>query len=95
MGIHSYGHEMTPHHHPAKPASSNQTPDIKLTPREVDVLRLLTKGLTNKEIGDKLNIGLTTVISHRKNITEKVGIKSASGLAIFAVMHGYVEADSI
>jgi FixJ family two-component response regulator len=42
-----------------------------------------------------LNISLTTVISHRKNITEKLGIKSVSGLAIYAVMHGYVEADRI
>ena len=51
--------------------------------------------LINKEIADKLNISLTTVISHRKNITEKLGIKSVSGLTIYAVMHGYVEADRI
>jgi len=56
---------------------------------------LITKGLINKEIADKLNISLTTVISHRKNITEKLGIKSVSGLTIYAVMHGYVEADRI
>mgnify|MGYP000121560979 FL=1 len=49
----------------------------------------------NKEIADKLNISLTTVISHRKNITEKLGIKSVAGLTIYAVMHGYVEADRI
>ena len=48
-----------------------------------------------KEIADKLNISLTTVISHRKNITEKLGIKSVAGLTIYAVMHGYVEADRI
>ena len=67
----------------------------ELSAREIEVLVLLTKGLINKEIADKLNIGLTTVITHRKNITEKLGIKSISGLTIYAVMNGYVEADRI
>ena len=66
-----------------------------LSAREIEVLVLITKGLINKEIADKLNIGLTTVITHRKNITEKLGIKSVSGLTIYAVMNGYVEADRI
>lgn len=66
-----------------------------LSSREIEVLTLLTKGLINKEIADKLNISLTTVITHRKNISEKLGIKSVSGLTIYAVLHGYVEADRI
>ena len=67
----------------------------ELSAREIEVLVLITKGLINKEIADKLNIGLTTVITHRKNITEKLGIKSVSDLTIYAVMNGYVEADRI
>lgn len=67
----------------------------ELSAREIEVLVLITKGLINKEIADKLNIGLTTVITHRKNITEKLGIKSVSGLTIYSVMNGYVEADRI
>ena len=67
----------------------------ELSAREIEVLVLITKGLINKEIADKLNIGLTTVITHRKNITEKLGIKSVSGLTIYAVMNGYVQADRI
>ena len=67
----------------------------ELSAREIEVLVLITKGLIYKEIADKLNIGLTTVITHRKNITEKLGIKSVSGLTIYAVMNGYVEADRI
>ena len=67
----------------------------ELSASEIEVLVLITKGLINKEIADKLNIGLTTVITHRKNITEKLGIKSVSGLTIYAVMNGYVEADRI
>lgn len=66
-----------------------------LSAREIEVLILVTKGLINKEIADKLNISLTTVISHRKNITEKLGIKSVSGLTIYAVMNGYVSPDRI
>ena len=60
-----------------------------------DMPPMITKGLINKEIADKLNISLTTVITHRKNITEKLGIKSVSGLTIYAVMNGYIEADRI
>lgn len=65
-----------------------------LTPREMDVLALIVKGLINKEIADKLNIGLTTVITHRKHIMAKLGIRSTSGLAVYAVMNGYVDPDS-
>lgn len=91
MALRSYGHS---HGRPGPPMTQ-QTAEHLLSPREIEVLVLLTKGLINKEIAEKLNISLTTVISHRKNITEKLGIKSVSGLAIYAVMHGYVEAGSI
>lgn len=69
--------------------------DKELSAREIEVLTLVCKGYINKEIAEKLNISLTTVITHRKNITEKLGIKSVSGLTMYAVMNGYVEADSI
>lgn len=81
------------HGHPHRPESNPD--EHELSPREIEVLVLLTKGLINKEIADRLNISLTTVISHRKNITEKLGIKSVSGLTIYAVLHGYIEADRI
>lgn len=69
--------------------------DRNLSAREIEVLVLVSKGYINKEIADKLSISLTTVITHRKNITEKLGIKSVSGLTMYAVMNGYVEADRI
>ena len=75
---------------PVMPAS-----DDDLSVREIDVLRLVTQGYINKEIAEKLNISLTTVISHRKNITEKLCIRSVSGLTIYAVMNGYIDADRI
>ena len=66
-----------------------------LSQRELDVLRLVALGLLNKEIADKLNISLNTVLSHRKNITAKLGIKSVSGLIFYCITHGYISADEI
>lgn len=66
-----------------------------LSEREIDVLKLLATGLSNKEIADKLNISIHTVISHRKNITQKTCIKSVSGLTIFAVVQKLISTDSI
>ena len=88
ISLRRYGHRPNAH-----PAVSNTEHD--LSPREIEVLVLVTKGYINKEIAERLNISLTTVISHRKNITEKLGIKSVSALAIYAVMHGYVNPDSV
>ena len=66
-----------------------------LSNRELEVMALIVQGYINKEIADKLNIGLTTVITHRKNIMEKLGIKSVSALTIYAVMNGYVDIHEI
>ena len=63
--------------------------------REIEVLSLVAQGLINKEIADRLCISLTTVITHRKNITEKLNMRSVSALTIYAVMHGYVDLDKI
>jgi len=64
-----------------------------LSDRENEVLKLLAKGDSNKEIADKLNISTNTIITHRKNITQKTGIKSLSGLTIYAVVNGIVSID--
>lgn len=66
-----------------------------LSTREVDVLQLIVKGITNKEIADKLNISLNTVLTHRKNITAKLGIKTVSGLTFYAIMNGIISGDDI
>ena len=91
MQLHTHGHNSSQHPH----SSASSAEEHELSPREIEVLILLTKGFINKEIAEKLNIGQTTVITHRKNITAKLGIKSIAGLAIYAVMHGYIEADRI
>lgn len=66
-----------------------------LSLREIDVLQEIVRGITNKEIADKLNISLNTVLSHRKNITAKLGIKTISGLTYYAIMNGLISADEI
>lgn len=77
------------------PPMPRELNDKTLSDREIEVLCLVAQGLINKEIADQLNIGLTTVISHRKNIQEKLGIKSISALTIYAVMHEYVDVNKI
>ena len=66
-----------------------------LSDREIDVLKLITKGLKNKEIADKLFISTHTVITHRKNITEKLNIKSVSGLTVYAALKKIINIDDI
>ena len=61
-----------------------------LSVREKEVLRLIAEGKINKEIADELCISINTVITHRKNISAKLGIKSASGLSLYAVMNGII-----
>lgn len=57
----------------------------QLSDREIEVLKEIVKGLSNREISEKLNISIHTVVSHRKNIARKTGIRSRSALAIFAL----------
>ncbi|MFC2324614.1 MAG: response regulator transcription factor [Bacteroides sp.] len=56
----------------------------QLSRREIEVLQLLVKGKTAKEIGEELFISVHTVTSHRKNISAKLGIRSISAMAIYA-----------
>ena len=66
-----------------------------LTDREIEVMSYIVQGHTNKEIADILNVSLATIITHRKNIMDKLGMKSVSALTIYAVMHGYVDINKI
>lgn len=62
-----------------------------LSPREAEVLTLIARGLLNKQIADRLGIGLTTVISHRRNIMQKLGLRSVAGAVIYALNMGYAD----
>jgi len=68
---------------------------LVLTNREIDVLKYLVIGNSNKEIADKLNISTNTVITHRKNITQKTGIKSVSGLTVYAIINNIISIESV
>jgi DNA-binding CsgD family transcriptional regulator len=69
--------------------------DTELTRREIEVLLHIAKGFSNKEIADQLFISTHTVISHRKNISEKTGIKSASGMTMYAILKKIIDVNDI
>ncbi len=67
----------------------------KLTNREIEIIRLVALGYTNQQIADKLYISPHTVITHRKNISKKLGIKTISGLTIYAILNNIINLDEI
>ena len=75
--------------------SQDKPESVELSNRETDVLVALVKGMTNKEISDKLFISIHTVITHRKNIIRKTGIKSVSGLTVYALLNNLVDETEI
>jgi DNA-binding NarL/FixJ family response regulator len=67
----------------------------ELTDRENEILVAIARGLTNKEIAEKYYISIHTVISHRKNIVKKTGIKSVSGLTVYALLNNLISYNDI
>ena len=74
-----------------KKASENQS----LSKREVTILKHITLGLTNQEVAEKLFISVHTVMTHRKNITKKLGIKTVSGLTVYALLNKIIAIQDI
>jgi len=62
----------------------------ELTKREIDIISLLSKGMTNKEMALELNISIHTVETHRKNLMKKLELKSSAQLVYLATLHGLV-----
>ena len=79
----------------AKPDEDEESIKYKLSDREREVLRLMVKGLINKEIAKELNISSTTVIFHRNNICEKLQTRSIGKLTIYAVLSGIISIKEI
>lgn len=74
-----------------------ETEDVvstEISDREKEIIKLVATGYTNKQIADELFLSVHTVITHRKNISAKLGIKTISGLTIYAVLNGIVELKS-
>lgn len=72
------------------PQASKSMPEA-LTPREVDVLRLLARGYTNRQIGEALSLSMRTVEGHRKNLMSKLNLHSRVELTSYAEEHGLLE----
>ncbi|MBQ1748135.1 MAG: helix-turn-helix transcriptional regulator [Bacteroidales bacterium] len=66
-----------------------------LSEREKDIVAEVAKGLTNKEIADKLNLSIHTVTTHRKNISRKTGINSISGITVYAIINKLVDLNDL
>lgn len=69
--------------------------DSTLSCREKEVLVCVAKGMINKEIADHLNISIHTVISHRKNISQKTGIKTVAGMTVYALLNKLIDIQSV
>ncbi len=86
-------HEVVKSSHSKKSGSSDENTD--LSEREKEILAAVAKGLTNKEIADKYHLSVHTVVSHRKNITRKIGIKTVSGLTIYAMFNNIISQNDL
>ncbi len=68
-----------------------RTESDELSARERDILTAVARGKTNKEIADEFNLSVHTVITHRKNISHKLGINSISGLTVYAILNKLID----
>jgi DNA-binding NarL/FixJ family response regulator len=73
--------------HPAKSAGT-------LTDREVEVLRFIAQGLTNRQIAEKLFLSFRTVNTHRANLMQKLDIHDTAGLVRYAISTGLIKSDN-
>ena len=67
----------------------------ELSPRETTIVRLVSLGLTNRQIADRLFLSAHTVMTHRKNISGKLGIKSVSGLTVYAIVNNIITIEEV
>ena len=67
----------------------------ELSSREKEILVCVAKGMLNKEIADVYNISIHTVITHRKNITRKTGIKTVAGLTVYALLNNLIDINAV
>lgn len=74
---------------------STESEGPELSAREKEILVCVAKGMLNKEIADYCNLSIHTVITHRKNITRKTGIKTVAGLTVYALLNNLIDSNSI
>ncbi|PLX13316.1 MAG: DNA-binding response regulator [Marinilabiliales bacterium] len=76
-----------------KEGNSTEDLSIKLTPREKEIIKNIAEDLNNQEIADKLFISLRTVETHRRNLMQKLKVKSVVSLLKYAAKHNIIEFD--
>lgn len=82
----------------AAPADGTDGPreeKAELSEREREIVGCVVRGMTNKEVAERLFISVNTVLTHRKNISRKLDIHSVSGLTIYAIVNGLVKLEEI
>jgi DNA-binding NarL/FixJ family response regulator len=65
---------------------------VELTARELEVLKLICREMTNHEIGDELSVSVRTIEGHRNNLILKTGSRNTAGLVLFAVRYNIIDA---
>jgi len=78
-----------------KPNKNRGSENQSLSKREIIILKHITSGLTNQVVAEKLFLSVHTVMTHRKNITKKLGIKTVSGLTVYALLNKIIEIQEI
>ena len=73
----------------------SETPSMGLSPRETTIVRLVSMGLTNRQIAQKMFLSTHTVMTHLKNINSKLGIKSVSALTIYAIVNNIITIEEV
>lgn len=91
MGLYSKGHGHAISEHIPKHGGNEQL----LSTRETEVAVLLCKGFINKEIAAQLELAVTTVITHRKNIMEKLHARSLADVIVYCVLNGVVNVEDL
>ena len=75
-------------HSSGSPRTDNRE---ELSAREKEILVCVARGMLNKEIADRFHISIYAVITHRKNITRKTGIKTVAGLTVYALLNNLID----
>lgn len=65
--------------------------DDQLTPRQVEILKLIARGMSSKEIGFELGLSSKTVDVHRSRVMERLGVRDMASLILYAVRKGLIE----
>ncbi|MBL4651877.1 MAG: helix-turn-helix transcriptional regulator, partial [Flavobacteriales bacterium] len=71
-------------------ARNSSCAPIKLSKRELEIIAMIADGMTNKDIAQKLFLSTHTVMTHRKNIMNKLGVKNTAGIVIYAVKENVI-----